>query len=224
MNPEFLWEGSLSLQSTMTGDFWSAWSHLLSLPASDFCPNPPHSSAGTGLTSEEEMGGITLLDLLAVLCLIQPRISTLDTFSLGPLGIPTPFSAKPLSSMGLYLLMYRAFHFSLLDIPMSPSGAGVDDNTVMWQMRVIWAVCLWWFCFCWALFLTLISAVRQDDIIKIGDWPIFVLMDHREILFQGKRTMTEFMNVWVSGSEWTPSRRRAALFPWFLLCVCSDPK
>lgn len=38
--------------------------------------------------------------------------------------------------------------------------------------------------------ITPISAVRQEDKIKIGDWPIFVLMDHREIYFQGKRTVT----------------------------------
>lgn len=40
--------------------------------------------------------------------------------------------------------------------------------------------------------ITVVPAVGQDDKVKTGDWPIFVLMDHREIIFQGKRTMTGY--------------------------------
>lgn len=44
--------------------------------------------------------------------------------------------------------------------------------------------------------------MRQDDKIKVEDWPIFVLMDHREIFFQGKRAMTEYLPR--TGSEQLP--------------------
>lgn len=100
-------------------------------------PTPPltgHSTAGTGLSSEEEMGGITFLEVLLVLCLVQ--ISSMDTFTM---GIPKPFSA--ISSTywcrGLYLLRYRALHFSLLVLL---PGVGVADDPEMCRVRAAGAV------------------------------------------------------------------------------------
>lgn len=103
-------------------------------------PTPPltgHSTAGTGLSSEEEMGGVTFLGVLVVLCLVQ--ISSMDTFTLVPWESPNHFLSFPacIGVGSLYLLRYRALHFSLLVLL---ARVGVADDPEMCRVRAAGAV------------------------------------------------------------------------------------
>lgn len=83
------------------------------------------------------MGGITFLDVLAVLCLVQ--ISSMDTFTLVPWESPNHFLSFPacIGVGSLYLLRYRALHFSLLVLL---ARVGVADDPEMCRVRAAGAV------------------------------------------------------------------------------------